>query len=209
MTLTKIQQLFFGILFIVLAGVVAYFLVYNDKIVQTERLKRDINELDLKIGNAKRIRDTAKELEEQMLHLKDQLNKLKRILPVKINKPKFFQNIRRMANEQGLEVKASSANKAVADQEIIEHPFTFRVLGNYHDLGNFFAKLSNYPNIVNIKGLSITKNDENPAYSLDASFIVSVFTYQEPTEEELKAQIEAKKVELQGSNKAKRKRGRK
>ena len=209
MSLTKIQQVLFGIIFVVIAGAVAYFLVYSDTMSRTDILKRDINDLDLKIGNAKRIRDNAKEIEEQMLHLKDQLNKLKKILPVNINKPKFFQNIRRMANEQGLEVTSAGANKPVPDQEIIEHPFTFLVRGNYHDLGNFFAKLSNYPNIVNIKGLNIKTNSSNAAYSLDASFIVSVFTYQQPTDEELAAQIEAKKIELKGDDKGNKKRGRK
>jgi Tfp pilus assembly protein PilO len=208
MILSKLQQVIIAIVIVILAGVIAYFLVYSDTLRQTASLETKITELELKIGNAKRIRDSAKELKEQMIHLKDQLNKLKKILPVKINKPKFFQNIRRMANEQGLEVVNAGANKPVADQEIIEHPFTFKVRGNYHDLGAFFAKLSNYPNIVNIKGLHLSRMQDNPAYSISSSFIVSVFTYKQPSDEELAAQLEAKKLERASkSGKGKKKRG--
>jgi len=208
MSLSKAQQAIFGALFVILAGIIAYYVVYADTIRMTEGLKTEINELDLKIGQAKRIKENAKLIEEEMLHLKDQLNKLKKILPVQINKPKFFQNIRRFANEQGLEVNVASASKELVDQEIVEHPFTFKVRGNFHDLGNFFAKLSNYPRIVNVKGLNISSNTENPAYSLDASFIVSVFTYKQPTDEELAAQIEAKRLERQGEDTTKKKKSR-
>ncbi|PIE02527.1 MAG: hypothetical protein CSA81_06855 [Acidobacteria bacterium] len=201
MTLTKVQQAIFGILIVILAGVLARFVVYADKVEMTEQVKKEIDDLDLAIGNAKRIRDSAKQIEEEMLHLKDQLNKLKKILPMNINKPKFFQDIRRIGNEQGLEIELAYQNKPYKDQEIVEHPFTFKVRGNYHDLGNFFAKLSNYPRIVNVKGLNIETNDKNPAYSLDSSFIVSVFTYHPPTDEELARQIEAKKLERQGGDK--------
>ena len=83
----------------------------------------------------------------------------------------------------------------------------FFLRGNYHDIGGFFAKLSNYPNIVNIKGLNVTPNKKNVAYSIDASFIVSVFTYKQPTDEELTAQIEAKRIEMKDRNKKSRKKG--
>ncbi len=51
-------------------------------------------------------------------------------------------------------------------------------------------------------------NEFSSAFTVKSGFIVSVFTYKEPTEEELKAQIEAKKIERAGGDPKKRRRGR-
>lgn len=207
MRLTKLQQALLGIAAVVIILLLAEFLLFSDKKKRTEKLIKENAELDFKISEANRIKKHAAELEEQMNHLKSQLERLKKILPVDFNKPKFLQDIRRYANEHGLEVVNYSHNKSVVDDVIVEHPFTFKTYGNYHDLGNFFAKLSNYPRIINVKGLHISRAEDTAAYTLKADFIISVFTYREPTEEELRAQIEAKKLERQGGATSNIKRG--
>ncbi|MCB1042130.1 MAG: type 4a pilus biogenesis protein PilO [Acidobacteria bacterium] len=198
MKLTRIQQFGVGVAIVLIVIVLGELVFFKDTHARIEKLNKDIQELDLQIAEAKAIQKYAATLEEEMNHLKAQLERLKKILPVEVNKPKFLQDIRRYANEHGLEVETFSANNPVRDDVILEHPFTIFVRGNYHDLGNFFAKLSNYPRIINVKGLHVSKNKENPAYSLDSAFLLSIFTYQEPTEEELKKQVEAKKMERQG-----------
>lgn len=207
MKLTKPQQLIVGIVVVIFVVIFGELFFFKDTKLTAARLGKDIQDLEFKINEANRIKKHAAELEEEMTHLKAQLERLKKILPIEVNKPKFVQDVRRYANEHGLEVKDFSTNKQVRDDVIVEHPFTFNARGNYHDLGNFFAKLSNYPRIINVKGLNVAKNNENPAYALDASFIVSIFTYQEPTEEELRKQIEAKKLERQGAADKKKTRG--
>jgi len=210
MKLNKAQQALLGIVIVLLVIIAGEFLFFKDKKQRIRTLHTEIADLEMKIGEANRIKKHAAELQEEMNHLKAQLDRLKKILPVKINKPKFFQDIRRYANEHQLEVQQISHNDQVVDDVIVEHPFTFNTRGNYHDLGDFFAKLSNYPRIINVKGLSIEKVGEyNSAYSIQAGFIVSVFTYKEPTPEELKAQIEAKRLErMGGDEKTGKRRGR-
>lgn len=200
MKLTKLQQLLVGAVIIAALILVGEFLLFSEKKSTIRRLQGQISELNFQIQEAKRIKRHAKDLETEMNNLMAQLDRLKKILPVEFNKPKFLQDIRRYANENALEVVNFSNNKPVVDDVIVEHPFTFFTLGTYHDLGKFFAKLSNYPRILNIKGLNIEKNTEHPPYSLKAKFLVSVFTYNEPTEEQLKAQIEAKKMEMNKAN---------
>ncbi len=200
MKLNKLQQLIVGLVIVLFVVIIGELVLFKDQKARITKLAKDITDLEFKIAEANRIKKHAAELEEEMNHLRAQLERLKKILPVEVNKPKFLQDIRRYANEQGLEVVNFSNNKELRDDVIVEHPFTIETRGNYHDLGNFFAKMSNYPRIINIKGLHVLKNKDSPAYALDSSFIVSIFTYQEPTAEELRVQLEAKKLERQGGD---------
>jgi len=200
----KAVQALVGVIMITLVGAFVHQFLLREDRLQIEATKSDISELERKINVAKAIQKSANELEIQMQDLKKQLERLKRILPLEVNKPKFMADIKRIANENGIEIMEATNNKSVVDDVIVEHPFTYISRGNYHDFGNFFAQLSNYPQIVNIKGLNLERN-QDPSVAVRGSFIISVYTYREPTDEELRQQIQEKKNERKSKNK-KRKR---
>lgn len=204
MKLTKLHQLLVGLVVIILGLLLTNFFFLKDVKSSIERTTTEIEELNTKISVAKNIQNTANELQEQMTHLKAQLDRLKKVLPVEINKPKFQADVKRYANENGIEVIGAVSNKPLTDDVIIEHPFSYSAEGSYHDFGRFFAQLTNYPRIVNIKGLSLGKTKDSPRGAVAATFVVSVYSYREPTPEELKAQIEAKRAAASGGGKNKK-----
>lgn len=193
-------QALVGVIIITVVGAFVHQFLLREDRRQIEKTKSDIVELERKINVAKAIQKSATELEIQMQDLKKQLERLKRILPLEVNKPKFMADIKRIANENGIEIREATNNKFVVDDVIVEHPFTYIAQGNYHDFGSFFAQLSNYPQIVNIKGLNLERR-KDPQVPVVGSFIVSVYTYREPSEEELRAQIKEKKAERRSKGK--------
>lgn len=199
----KAVQALVGVIMITLVGAFVHQFLLREDRHQIEATQADIEDLERKINVAKAIQKSANELEIQMQDLKKQLERLKRILPLEVNKPKFMADIKRIANENGIEIIEATNNKFVVDDVIVEHPFTYISRGNYHDFGNFFAQLSNYPQIVNIKGLYLERN-KNPSVAVQGSFIVSVYTYREPSDEELRQQIQAKKDERKNKKNKKR-----
>ena len=199
MKLTKLQQLAFGIALIIGVGLFVEFVFLKNDKLSIESVKVKIADLEKEIRVAKKYQESAAQIQEEMEHLKTQLERLKKILPLAINKPKFMADVRRYANENGLEVTRASNNKPLRDDVIVEHPFTYEAHGGFHDFGRFFAQLSNYSQIINVKGLDLKRSkDTNLGSPVVATFIISVFTYQEPTEEELRKQIEEKKKERAG-----------
>ena len=193
MKLTKLQQIIAGVVIVIFVAALAHFVVLKgdrQSIVSTDL---EIDRLTSEINVAKAIQQTAAVLQEEMIHLKAQLDRLKKILPVTVNEPKFLADIKRFANENGIEVRALSNNRPVTDDVIVEHPFSFITRGNYHDYGAFFAELTNYQRIINVKALHLYRNVKDVSYSVDGSFIISVFTYNEPTEAELRKQMQEKK----------------
>lgn len=196
MKLDRLQQLAIGIGAIIFGFLfVEYFLLQADY-ANIAQLEKKIQEHRRNIERAKQIQREATILQEQMKHLEDQLERLKKVLPLEVNKPRFIAEIRRYANENGLEIKKVSTNRVVPDDIIFKHPFTYEAVGKYHDFGRFFAQLSNYSKIVNVSGLSLSKQVDNSDYPVVCQFIVTLYTYREPTPEELKNQLEAKKKEL-------------
>jgi Tfp pilus assembly protein PilO len=145
-----------------------------------------------------------------MSNLRDQLERLKKILPVEINEPLFMADIKRFANENGIEIMQLSRNRQIQDDVIIEIPYTFDTRGHYHDYGRFFARLTNYQRIVNIKALHLINAPRKESeglegeYSVQGSFVISVYLYREPTEKELREKFLAKKNAKNQKNKKKR-----
>lgn len=192
MKLNQMQQIIAGVVIVGLTVLISHFLILKGDRQQILAIDAKIETLQQEINVAKIIQKTATELQDEMIHLKAQLDRLKKILPVVINQPKFLADMKRYANENGLEILDLTNTRPVASDMIEEHPFGFTAVGNYHDFGHFFAQLTSYQRIVNVKGLQLQRlNDAN--YSVRCYFILSVFTYREPTEEELKQQIAAKK----------------
>ena len=203
MKLNNLQQAGVGLVLIVLAYVVMNFLILKDDKVTIDATKLQISELQQKINIAEAIKKNADALQKEMEVLREQLERLKKILPLDINKPKFMAEMKRYANENGIEIMKVSHNKSVQSDVIVEHPFTYHVKGNYHDFGNFFAQLTNYPRIVNVKGLNLVREGKDATYTVAGSFIISVYTYQEPSEEDLRKQIQEKRKQKQNQgNKA-------
>ena len=203
MKFNKIQQLGIGIGIVALVTFATYFVILKDKRLQIDALIAKNQALEADIRVARAIRERAMELQQEMEQLMAQLGRLKDVLPSEVNKPKLMADVKRYANENGLEVIELSQNKPVIDDVIVEHPFTVKALGGYHDFGSFFASLSDYPRIINVKGLAL--NVPKDVQAVEGSFLVSVFTYKAPTDEELKQQIQDEKDRRSGKTK---KRGR-
>lgn len=201
MKLNKQQQLLVGLAIVIAAFLFAHFVVLKPDRRSIEQLNEKITQHKQNINIARNIKQSATVLEEEMAHLTAQLERLKKILPVDINKSKFMADVKRYANENGVEIISITNNKPTVTDVIIEHPFTYTAQGNYNDFGKFFAQLSNYPRIVNVKGVYLAREEDDAVYTTRASYIVSVFTYNEPTPEELAEQIAAKKAERSGRNK--------
>lgn len=198
MKLNKIQQIIAGVVIVILTVVISYSVVLKSDRQRIRRIEANIQDLEREIQVAKAIQKTASELRDEMVHLTAQLDRLKKILPVFINQPKFLSDIKRYANENGLEILELTHMRPVVNDMIVEHPFGFTTRGNFHDFGNFFAQLTNYQRIINVKGLHLRRRTDMKDYSIQTWFILSVFTYREPTEEELRKQIEEKKKARKG-----------
>ena len=201
MKLNKLQQAVAGIIIIILTFVVAQFLIFKKDKQSIIRIDASIQKLEQDINVAKAIAKSAAELQDEMIHLKAQLDRLKKILPVEINKPKFLADVKRYANENGIEIIKLINNHPVTDDVIVEHPFTFETRGNFHDYGFFFGQLTNYQRIINVKGLFLNRRASAADYSANGYFILSVFTYKEPSQEELRQQVDAEKKSRSGTRK--------
>jgi Tfp pilus assembly protein PilO len=204
MRLNKLQQTVAGLILILVTYLLCQFVVFKSEQNNIVTIETNIVKLRQDIHVARAIQTTAAQLQSEMVHLKNQLERLKKILPVTVNKPKFLADIKRYANENGIEILELTNNKPVPDDVIVEHPFSFKTRGNYHDYGYFFSQLTNYQRIVNVKGLRLFRANDPKEYAVDSFFLVSVYTYNEPTEAELKKQIEEKKQARLNKGKKKR-----
>lgn len=121
------------------------------------------------------------ELEAQIQIKEAELALLRRILPTEPETGDLVKWLKAQADQVNLDL-LSFARGAVTDQEFYrEHAYAMNVVGNYHDLGEFFQRVSAHDRLVNIKSLSIRANTGADRFtrSVGASFTAVTFVYEQ------------------------------
>ena len=106
---------------------------------------------------------TARRLPEfrsQVVGLQAQLERLRTVLPEERDVADLLRRVQAMATQSNLTIQGFTP-QAVAMRELhAEWPIGLTLEGSYHDLGAFLERVSKFPRIINVNGLTI-KGREN------------------------------------------------
>jgi type IV pilus assembly protein PilO len=108
---------------------------------------------------------TARRLPEfrsEVAGLQAQLERLRAVLPEERDVADLLRRVQAMATQSNLTIQGFTP-QAVATRELhAEWPIGLQLEGTYHDLGGFLERVSKFPRIINVNGLTI-KGRENAA----------------------------------------------
>jgi type IV pilus assembly protein PilO len=106
---------------------------------------------------------TARRLPEfrsEVVGLQAQLERLRTVLPEERDVADLLRRVQAMATQSNLTIQGFTP-QAVATRELhAEWPIGLQLEGTYHDLGAFLERVSKFPRIINVNGLTI-KGREN------------------------------------------------
>lgn len=111
-------------------------------------------------------------IEAELVDLNKALVELEAIIPRKKESGEILRSVQQMAMDAQLDVIHYSPEKEVAKDFYSEQPIPIEIVGNYHNLGQFFDRLLHFQRIFNIDEFTITAL---PAQS-DESTISALFT---------------------------------
>ncbi len=151
------QRLLVLVVLMALVVVAFYFLVYQGQLQQMSNLNQQLESLNSKLAENKRIAANLPKFRAEYERLQGQLDAALSELPDKKEIPKLLRNIGKLAGDQGLDVLQFKPAPEVNRGFYAEVPVNLSLRGAYHDVALFFDSVGRLPRIVNIDQLSMAQ----------------------------------------------------
>ena len=105
------------------------------------------------------------EFRRQVGELEVRLDQLRAVLPEEKDVSDLLRRLQTLATESNLQIKGFKPAAIVTKQTHAEWPITLELDGTYHNLGLFFDRVSKFPRIINVSGVTIKSKDKPQAGS--------------------------------------------
>ena len=181
-----VKLTFCAILFLLILGAGYWFKISDQsqelegKQGQENTLKKEFSDKQLKVVN-------LDALQQQLDEMRDMLRQLLRQLPNKTEMPELLVNISQTALSAGLETQLFQPGpETIKEGFYAEKPITLRMLGTYHQFGNFISGVASLPRVVilTMHDVSLKPLDAKAAAAGQLSLEGTVTTYRSVEEDE-------------------------
>lgn len=153
---------------------------FSEKGAQIEELQQNLDAKQQEIRKGEIALAKLEELQRDIAALEVKLEELKQILPTAPEMGDLLKWIKSLADQTNLELQIFKP-ETLADQEFLrEQPVTMEVIGNYHQLGLFYDRISKYARIINVENVRMTPNtDRSIRATIRANFVAKTYIYKE------------------------------
>ena len=181
-----VKLTFCVILFALLVGAGYYFKISDQsqelegKQNQENTLKKEFSDKQAKVVN-------LEALQQQLDEMRDMLRQLLRQLPNKTEMPELLVNISQTALSAGIETQLFQPGpETVKEGFYAEKPITLKMLGTYHQFGNFISGVAALPRVVilTMHDVALKPLDNKAAAAGQLSLEGTVTTYRSVEEDE-------------------------
>lgn len=135
----------FALVLIVVAG---YFLVVKDKWTELEFAQQAEAGLRTQFENKQRKAANLQAYEEQLAEMQELLETMFRQLPSKTEMDKLLVDVSQTALAAGIDVQLFEPQGEEFRDFYAERPITIRMMGNYHEFGEFVSGVASLPRVV-------------------------------------------------------------
>jgi type IV pilus assembly protein PilO len=135
-------------LLLIIIGAVGYFLLIKDKTEQLERV--GLQELTLRADFEAKQQKAAnlEDYEAQLAEMQELLKTMFRQLPGKTEMDKLLVDVSQTALGAGIDVQLFQPNAETKHDFYAERPISVRMLGDYHQFGEFVSGVASLPRVV-------------------------------------------------------------
>jgi type IV pilus assembly protein PilO len=118
--------------------------------------------------------------QQDVTRLEQQLETLRQVLPEEKDVADILRRIQGLATQSNLTIKRFQPGKVVQQAMYAEIPYRLQAEGTYHNLGFFFDRVSKFPRIINVSGITIkAKTPPEPSATILADCVATTFVLQE------------------------------
>jgi len=143
----SVRYLLLSILLLIIMGI-GYFLVVKNKIEELERVEKQEVSLRADFEYKQQKAANLEAYEAQLAEMRVLLETMFRQLPSKTEMDKLLVNISQTALAAGIDVQLFKPNAEMRHDFYAEQPISVRMLGDYHQFGEFVSGVASLPRVV-------------------------------------------------------------
>ncbi|MCH7665775.1 MAG: type 4a pilus biogenesis protein PilO [Acidobacteria bacterium] len=174
---------YFGLIAGLVVGTLVYVgahkMLLKPKKVSIGGLETQLTGLQARIQEGRAARQQLPRFREEVGQLELELDKLLRILPARRNTPELMRRIRSLAEQGDFNLLRFTPGAFVEQDFYSEWPIAMNLEGTYHNLAQFFERVSRFSRIINIEDLQVGALTGAPDHTITASFRAKTFVYKE------------------------------
>ena len=138
----------------------------------------DLNgEIERGLATARRLPEFRREVGD----LQAQLDRLSVVLPEERDVADLLRRVQAMATQSNLVIRGFSPQAITTREMHAEWPIGLQLEGTYHDLGAFLERVSRFPRIINVTGITIrAREGGTAAATLTAECTATTFVLIDP-----------------------------
>jgi len=159
---------------------VAYWAFPNFSEMQTQNAAdtKRLEELQTEIRRGAAIEAKLPEFEKEIANLQKKLEDLLQILPTEPETGELLKWVKNLTDQSNLDLQRFDPGALRPVEFYREFPINMDVVGDYHDLGVFFDRISKYSRIINVDNVQIAANSSGKG-SIRSTFTATTFVYDE------------------------------
>ncbi len=144
------------LLLCVLLGVAWYYVFTQDQLVDLERVEKQELVLKKEFENKQKKAANLDAYKKQLKEMRQSFNAMLQQLPDRSEVADLLVDVSQTGLAAGLEFELFDPAGEVAKEFYAELPINIRVIGDYHEFGEFISGLAALPRIVTIHDVNIT-----------------------------------------------------
>lgn len=153
-------------------------LLYSDTRTETENLHEQVQGLKAKNAQGNIIRQNLAEAEKTLKEKREEIDRLRDLLPDQVEISRVYDNIKDFMREQKLDVRRFAQLKEAPQEFYTGQPIQVQVTGSYDNLGQFFSRLGFFTRIVSVSDVDIKQAEDNAqeyGRSINSSFVITAY----------------------------------
>ncbi|HXU08630.1 MAG TPA: type 4a pilus biogenesis protein PilO [Blastocatellia bacterium] len=154
------------------------YLLYSDTRADTVKIQDKVQQLKAKNAQGSIIRQNLLATEETLKLKREEIDRLRDLLPDQVEISRVYDNIKDFLREQKLELKRFVHLKAANSDFYTAQPIQIEVTGSYDALGQFFSRLGFFSRIVSVTDVEIKTAEDNAqemGRSINGAFVVTAY----------------------------------
>ncbi|HXG04529.1 MAG TPA: type 4a pilus biogenesis protein PilO [Candidatus Binatia bacterium] len=170
------QKVVLGVLGLAILGAGTYFLLLSPLEIRVGGLRSQQASLQREVIAARAAANEVNRTRREIAELTAKLDVLKDRLPTEKEMPALFRSVTDAAYQAGLQVALFQPREGRIRDYYVEIPIGLTAESGYHQLGEFFEKVSRLPRLVNVAEIKVSGLSKGPA-PLRAELTLATYQY--------------------------------
>ncbi len=171
--------------YLVLAAVVFglfYFIYFKPKNAELQGIRSEREKIEVEVEGLRLKKKQLDKIEADIASLTKTLRELEAIIPQQKEISDILRRIQQLALDSRLNITRFAPRGEVPKEFYAEWPIPIEVTGNYHNLGIFFDRLSNFSRIFIVETFQIRSlAQQSESATIGANFTAKTYYFREET----------------------------